>query len=123
MGRSHRPRTAVDVRTVPAAGGRAQRPRRHAQSPGVRGPVRVPLGRGVAPRPGDHREPPARATLGNYEFSDAVGAYVVAALVSLVLGATGLFGKLLAAVPKPITAGVLAGVLLPFATRVAPAAA
>ncbi|GHD87718.1 benzoate/H(+) symporter BenE family transporter [Kocuria marina] len=52
-----------------------------------------------------------------------MGAYVVAALVSLVLGATGLFGKLLAAVPKPITAGVLAGVLLPFATRVAPAVA
>ncbi|MCT2361324.1 hypothetical protein M3694_06150 [Kocuria marina] len=38
-----------------------------------------------------------------------MGAYVVAALVSLVLGATGLFGKLLAAVPKPITAGVLTG--------------
>ena len=62
-------------------------------------------------------------SLGNYEFSDAVGAYVVAAVVSLVLGATGLFGKLLAAVPKPITAVVLAGVLLPFALRVAPAVA
>ncbi|MGX0671580.1 putative benzoate:H+ symporter BenE [Kocuria marina] len=38
-----------------------------------------------------------------------MGAYVVAALVSLVLGVTGLFGKLLATAPKPITAGVLAG--------------
>ncbi|MCG7431967.1 benzoate/H(+) symporter BenE family transporter [Kocuria indica] len=52
-----------------------------------------------------------------------MGAYVVAALVSLVLGATGLFGKLLAAVPQPITAGVLTGVLLPFAVQVAPAVA
>ena len=52
-----------------------------------------------------------------------MGAYVVAALVSLVPGATGLFGKLLAAVPQPITAGVLTGVLLPFAMRVAPAVA
>lgn len=52
-----------------------------------------------------------------------MGAYVVAALVSLVPGATGLFCKLLAAVPQPITAGVLTGVLLPFAMRVAPAVA
>nr|WP_218062883.1 benzoate/H(+) symporter BenE family transporter [Arthrobacter sp. SDTb3-6] len=52
--------------------------------------------------------------LGNYSFSDAVGAYIVAGLLGLVLSLTGLFGRLLAAVPRPILAAVLAGVLLPF---------
>lgn len=52
--------------------------------------------------------------LGDYEFSEAIGAYLVAGLLGLVLSLSGLFGKLLAAVPRPILAAVLAGVLLPF---------
>jgi benzoate membrane transport protein len=59
--------------------------------------------------------------LGDYEYSDAIGAYVVAALLALVLGVTGLFGKLLSIVPKPIMAAVLAGVLLPFVLEAAAA--
>lgn len=42
-------------------------------------------------------------------------------MLSLVLGVSGLVGRLLAAVPKPITAAVLAGVLLPFGIKVASA--
>ena len=52
--------------------------------------------------------------LGNYDFSDAIGAYIVAGLLGLVLSLSGLIGRLLAAVPRPILAAVLAGVLLPF---------
>ncbi|MFI8412674.1 benzoate/H(+) symporter BenE family transporter [Paeniglutamicibacter gangotriensis] len=52
--------------------------------------------------------------LGDYEFSEAVGAYLVAGLLGLVLSLSGLFGRLLSAVPRPILAAVLAGVLLPF---------
>gem|GEM_PF-1946792 len=55
--------------------------------------------------------------LGNYEYSDAIGAYVVAALLALIIGVTGWFGRLLAIVPKPVMAAVLAGVLLPFVLK------
>lgn len=60
-------------------------------------------------------------SLGDYRFSDAIGAYVVCGVVSVLLGATGLVGRLLQAVPRPITAAVLAGVLFPFALKVAAA--
>ncbi|MBV1777920.1 benzoate/H(+) symporter BenE family transporter [Paeniglutamicibacter sp. ABSL32-1] len=56
--------------------------------------------------------------LGDYGFSEAIGAYIVAGLLGLVLSLSGLFGKLLAAVPRPILAAVLAGVLLPFVLNV-----
>lgn len=59
--------------------------------------------------------------LGQYRFSDVVGAYLVCGIVSALLGVTGLFGRLIAAVPRPITAAVLAGVLFPFAIKVASA--
>lgn len=59
--------------------------------------------------------------LGNYAYSDAIGAYVVAAVLSLVVGVTGWFGRLLSIVPKPVMAAVLAGVLLPFALKAAAA--
>jgi benzoate membrane transport protein len=59
--------------------------------------------------------------LGDYEFSEAIGAYIVAGLLGLVLSLSGLFGRLLAAIPRPILAAVLAGVLLPFVLNVAQA--
>lgn len=55
--------------------------------------------------------------LGHYSYSDALGAYIVAAALALVLGVTGLFGKILDAVPRPVVAAVLAGVLLPFVLK------
>ncbi|WP_425309255.1 benzoate/H(+) symporter BenE family transporter [Ammonicoccus fulvus] len=56
-------------------------------------------------------------------YSEVIGAYIVCGIASAILGATGLVGKLIAATPKPITAAVLAGVLFPFAIRVAQAVA
>lgn len=65
------------------------------------------------------------SSLGPYvstgRYSDVIGAYIVCGLGSAVLGATGLLGKLIAATPKPITAAVLAGVLFPFAIKLAQA--
>ncbi|WP_229866576.1 benzoate/H(+) symporter BenE family transporter [Sinomonas cellulolyticus] len=55
--------------------------------------------------------------LGHYSYSDALGAYVVAAALAIVLGATGWFGRLMGAVPRPVVAAVLAGVLLPFVLK------
>ncbi|MET4135982.1 benzoate/H(+) symporter BenE family transporter [Pseudarthrobacter sp. PvP090] len=57
--------------------------------------------------------------LGNYSYSDAIGAYLVAGVLATVLGVTGLFGRLLSVVPGPVLAGVLAGVLLPFVLNAA----
>lgn len=54
-------------------------------------------------------------------LGDVIGAYLVCGVLSAVLGATGLLGKLIAITPKPITAAVLAGVLFPFAIEVAKA--
>lgn len=54
-------------------------------------------------------------------LGDVIGAYIACAVLSTVLGITGLFGRLLKITPKPITAGVLAGVLFPFALNVAQA--
>lgn len=56
-----------------------------------------------------------------FPFSDVIGAYIVCGVISIVLGVTGWFGKLIAAVPRPITAAILAGVLWPFAIKVATA--
>lgn len=53
-------------------------------------------------------------TLGDHRFSDAVGAFLVAGVVAAVLSFTGLFGRLLRAVPRQLLSGMLAGVLLPF---------
>jgi benzoate membrane transport protein len=61
--------------------------------------------------------------LGNYDYSDAIGAYVVAAVLALIVGVTGWFGRLLAIVPKPVMAAVLAGVLLPFVLKAVEAVA
>lgn len=56
-----------------------------------------------------------------FPFSDVIGAYIVCGVASIILGITGWFGKLIAAVPKPITAAILAGVLWPFVIKVAQA--
>lgn len=53
-------------------------------------------------------------TLGGYRFSDVIGAYLVAGVLAVVLGFSGLFGRLLALVPRQILSAMLAGVLLPF---------
>lgn len=47
-------------------------------------------------------------------FSDIVGAYLVAGLAVLVIGATGLFDRLMAIVPKAVASGMMAGILFRF---------
>jgi benzoate membrane transport protein len=60
--------------------------------------------------------------LGHERFSDAIGAYLVAAVVAAFLGFSGWFGRILAAFPPQILSALLAGVLLPFVIKVALAA-
>lgn len=62
-------------------------------------------------------------TLGDYTYSDAIGAFIVTGVLTIILGVTGWFGRLMQALPKPIMAGVLAGVLLPFVLDAAGASA
>ncbi|BCJ40858.1 membrane protein [Actinoplanes ianthinogenes] len=54
-------------------------------------------------------------SLGAYKYSDAIGAFLFAAVGMTILGFSGLFGKILARVPKGIVSAMLAGILLPFA--------
>ncbi|MGM7666613.1 benzoate/H(+) symporter BenE family transporter [Microbacterium sp. A93] len=62
-------------------------------------------------------------TLGGYDYSDAIGAFIVTGALTVILGITGWFGRLMRALPRPIMAGVLAGVLLPFVLDTAGASA
>jgi benzoate membrane transport protein len=50
-------------------------------------------------------------------FEQAVGAYLVSAVVVLVFGVTGWFGKLMQVLPKSIAGAMLAGILLRFGTE------
>lgn len=52
-------------------------------------------------------------------LGEVIGAYIVCGAVSALLGVTGWFGRLIKWIPKPLTAAVLAGVLMPFAFKVA----
>ncbi|MDR7305292.1 benzoate/H(+) symporter BenE family transporter [Rhodoferax saidenbachensis] len=47
-------------------------------------------------------------------FNQAVGAYLFAAAAMLLVGATGLFERLMAVIPKSLCAAMLAGILLRF---------
>lgn len=47
-------------------------------------------------------------------LNDMVGAYIIAAVISLAIGISGYFDKLLAMIPKGIAAGMMAGILFQF---------
>lgn len=51
-------------------------------------------------------------------FPEAIGAYVVSALAITIIGATGLFDKLIERIPKGIAAAMLVGILFRFGTEV-----
>jgi benzoate membrane transport protein len=57
-------------------------------------------------------------SIGHYPYRAVIGAYVAAALVTLVVGVTGVFRRLMALVPEPVVMGVLAGVLFRFGVGV-----
>jgi benzoate membrane transport protein len=54
-------------------------------------------------------------------MAEAVGAFLLAGLLVLLTGLIRPLGRLVAAIPDAIAAGMLAGVLLPFVLRLAPA--
>jgi benzoate membrane transport protein len=54
------------------------------------------------------------ASLPNYTYAEAIGAYVVTSLALIVLGLSGLFGRIIDLIPRSIISGMLAGVLLRF---------
>lgn len=56
------------------------------------------------------------SSLAQYQYAEAIGAYLVTAVALVVLGFTGMFGRIMAHVPRSIIAGMLAGVLLKFGT-------
>lgn len=53
-------------------------------------------------------------SLTQYTLPQAVGAYLAAALGLVLVGATGIFGTLIARVPRAVVQGLLAGILLRF---------
>ncbi|MFJ5122198.1 benzoate/H(+) symporter BenE family transporter [Kitasatospora sp. NPDC088548] len=53
-------------------------------------------------------------SLGAYPYREAVGAFLVSGVVVALFGVTGLFGRLIAAVPAGIVNAMLAGILFSF---------
>ncbi|AEV87627.1 membrane protein [Actinoplanes sp. SE50] len=54
-------------------------------------------------------------SLSAYRYTDAIGAFLFAAVGMTILGFSGLFGRILTRVPRGIISAMLAGILLPFA--------
>ena len=50
----------------------------------------------------------------NYPLAEAIGAYILCALGIMLLGMSGLFGRVMRLIPQPVVMAVLAGVLLRF---------
>ncbi len=50
-------------------------------------------------------------------MAEVVGAYLAVALALIVIGASGVFDKLLAAIPKSIACGMMAGILIQFGLK------
>ncbi|WP_332262180.1 benzoate/H(+) symporter BenE family transporter [Kitasatospora mediocidica] len=53
-------------------------------------------------------------SLGSYSYPSAVGAFLVSGVVVTLLGVTGLFGRLIRAVPTGVVNAMLAGILFSF---------
>jgi benzoate membrane transport protein len=54
------------------------------------------------------------STLVQYTYAEAIGAYLITAVALILLGFSGLFGRVIDLVPRPVIAGMLAGVLVRF---------
>ena len=54
------------------------------------------------------------SSLAQYTYPEAIGAFIIAALGLIALGWSGLFGRVIDLVPRPVIAGMLAGVLVRF---------
>jgi len=58
------------------------------------------------------------ASLKEYGFQDASGAYLVAGIIVLVLGLSGLIGKVMKWLPVPIVMAMIAGAMVRFGTGI-----
>ncbi len=56
--------------------------------------------------------------LAHYSYAEAIGAYMLAALLVFLIGISGMFAKLIAAIPRSLCAALLAGILFRFASDV-----
>ncbi|MCL6518084.1 benzoate/H(+) symporter BenE family transporter [Alicyclobacillus sp.] len=54
---------------------------------------------------------------GHFTYAQLVGAYLVSAAMLFLLGVTGVYARLLALVPGPVIAAMLAGLIAPFVAR------
>lgn len=54
----------------------------------------------------------------NYAYSDAIGAFILSAVIATLLGVTGLFSAVIDRIPQSIIAAMLAGILLKFGVDV-----
>ncbi len=57
-------------------------------------------------------------SLVGYSFNEASGAFLMAGVIVLLLGVTGLIGKVMRFLPLPIVMGMIAGVMLRFGTNI-----
>ncbi|MDZ4767601.1 MAG: benzoate/H(+) symporter BenE family transporter [Chloroflexota bacterium] len=57
-------------------------------------------------------------SLGNYTLNEAIGAYMLANGAVMLLGLSGLFGRVMKLIPAPVILAVLAGVLLRFGLNI-----
>lgn len=57
-------------------------------------------------------------SLGQYSLNEAIGAYILANGAIMLLGISGLFGRVMRLIPQPIVMAVLAGVLLRFGLNI-----
>jgi benzoate membrane transport protein len=53
-------------------------------------------------------------SMAQYDYSDVIGAFLLSAVMIVVLGSTGLFSWIMERIPKEIVSAMLAGVLLKF---------
>lgn len=58
------------------------------------------------------------AALAGYSFAEAAGAFVLAGVIVLIIGCTGLIGKVMRWLPLPIVMGMIGGCMLRFGTGI-----
>lgn len=58
------------------------------------------------------------SSLPGVSLSEAIGAFIFAALLTLLSGVTGLFEKVLNYIPRGLTSAMLAGILIPFGMNI-----
>lgn len=56
--------------------------------------------------------------LAGYSFHEAAGAFVLAGVIVLIIGCTGLIGKVMRWLPLPIVMGMIGGCMLKFGTQI-----